>query len=135
MASLLPELVAADAAIGCVTPSAAARFGLPAGIPVSPGGGDNMMAALGSGAVVPGRLVLSLGTSGTIFGRTDSPLDDPSGGVAPFCDSAGAFLPLVCIQARRGAQGRGRTKGAAAHRGAGAKGAAKGAAAGLRSPR
>lgn len=57
-----------------------------------------MMAALGAGAVSQGRLVASLGTSGTLFGFSPVPLLDPTGGVAPFCDSTGAYLPLVCTQ-------------------------------------
>lgn len=96
--SLLPPLVGPDEAIGTVTEAAGKFFGLPAGVPVAPGGGDNMMAALGAGAVTPGRLVLSLGTSGTLFGVSERPLADPSGAVAPFCDCTGAYLPLVCVQ-------------------------------------
>lgn len=57
-----------------------------------------MMAALGAGAVSRGRLVVSLGTSGTLFGFSPVPLLDPTGAVAPFCDSTGAYLPLVCTQ-------------------------------------
>lgn len=49
---------------GRLQPDAAERLGLPAGIVVGPGGGDNAMAALGVGAVEEGTLVLSLGTSG-----------------------------------------------------------------------
>ena len=53
------------------------------------------MAALGVGAVRPGTLVVSLGTSGTVFGCSSA---RPSGvdGVCAFRDATGAFLPLVC---------------------------------------
>ena len=44
-----------------------------------------------------GDCVISLGTSGTLFGCFDRPLIDPSGTVAPFCDATGQFLPLVCM--------------------------------------
>lgn len=43
-------------------------------------------------------LILSLGTSGTLSTLSPSPLIDPSGAIAPFCDSTGNFLPLICIQ-------------------------------------
>ena len=43
-----------------------------------------------------GDCVISLGTSGTLFGCFDEPVLDPSGAVAPFCDATGRFLPLVC---------------------------------------
>jgi len=67
-----------------------------ADVVVSCGSGDNMCAALGAGCVRPGRAVLSLGTSGTIFGVSDAPVVDPGGTVAPFCDATGRHLPLVC---------------------------------------
>jgi len=92
----LPPLRSPEEGAGRVTKEAAARFGLPAGIPVSTGGGDNMMAALGTGAVVPGRLTMSLGTSGTLFGYSDTPVSDPEGIIAGFCSSSGGWLPLLC---------------------------------------
>lgn len=91
-----PELVPADAVAGTVTASAAAYFGLPEGILVSPGGGDNMMSAIGSGATREGATVLSLGTSGTAFAYSSRPVVDPRGDIAAFCDSTGAYLPLLC---------------------------------------
>ncbi len=92
----LPPIVASRSVIGELRPDAAAELGLPAGIPVTAGGGDNMCAALGVGAVTPGPVVMSLGTSGTAFGRSDTPAIDPLGEVSAFCDSAGGWLPLAC---------------------------------------
>lgn len=59
------------------------------------GTGDNMAAALGLG-MGPGDVVVSLGTSGTVFLVSDSPAADPNGLVAGFADATGRFLPLVC---------------------------------------
>jgi xylulokinase len=59
------------------------------------GAGDNAGAALGVGAG-PGDVVVSIGTSGTVFGVATSPTRDPSGTVAAFADATGRFLPLVC---------------------------------------
>ena len=56
------------------------------------------MSGLGAGAVEVGDCVISLGTSGTLFGTSDSALVDPSGTVAPFCDATGRWLPLICTQ-------------------------------------
>lgn len=67
----------------------------PSGLLVAPGTGDNMGAALGL-ALLPGDLVVSLGTSGTVFGVAEHPTADPSGIVAGFADATGRFLPLVC---------------------------------------
>ncbi len=61
---------------------------------VGAGAGDNAGAALGLGAR-PGDVVISLGTSGTVFAVSTRPTADPSGTVAGFADAGGAFLPLV----------------------------------------
>jgi xylulokinase len=62
---------------------------------VSAGTGDNMAAALGLD-VKTGEVVVSLGTSGTVFAVHDRPVADPTGIVAGFADATGQFLPLVC---------------------------------------
>jgi xylulokinase len=62
---------------------------------VGVGTGDNMAAALGLG-VEPGQVIVSIGTSGTVFIVNDQPACDPSGLVAGFADATGRFLPLVC---------------------------------------
>ncbi|MDR0540055.1 MAG: xylulokinase, partial [Spirochaetaceae bacterium] len=94
--SLLPPLIASDAPNGFVTEAAAKRWGIPAGIPVSSGGGDNMMAAIGTGTVEDGFLTMSLGTSGTLFGYSDKPIADPKNGLSGFNASSGGYLPLLC---------------------------------------
>ena len=91
----LPEVRPFDAAAGRVTPAAAAATGLPEGIPVGAGTGDNMAAALGMG-LSPGDVAVSLGTSGTAYAVSATPTHDATGSVAGFCDAAGGFLPLVC---------------------------------------
>lgn len=67
---------------------------LAGGALVGPGAGDNAGAALGLGAGV-GDVVVSLGTSGTVFAVTDHVVRDTSGAVAGFADATGRFLPLV----------------------------------------
>jgi xylulokinase len=68
--------------------------GIPAGIPIAAGAGDNAGAALGLGAHA-GDVIVSIGTSGTVFAVTDAPATDATGTVAGFADAAGEFLPLV----------------------------------------
>jgi xylulokinase len=92
----LPGFVAADEPAGRVRQEICERFGLSADVVVSSGGGDNMMAAIGTGNVVPGVVTASLGTSGTIYGYSDRPVVDDSGELASFCSSSGGWLPLVC---------------------------------------
>ncbi|KQR02458.1 xylulose kinase [Arthrobacter sp. Leaf141] len=67
----------------------------PAGALIGPGAGDNAAAALGVGATV-GDVVLSLGTSGTVFAVSATPAADATGLVAGFADATGNYLPLAC---------------------------------------
>lgn len=64
------------------------------GAVVGAGSGDNMTAALGMG-IREGDVVISLGTSGTIYGTTQSPVRDGSGSINGYADAAGAFMPMV----------------------------------------
>ncbi|MFJ9412895.1 xylulokinase [Streptomyces sp. NPDC101227] len=68
---------------------------LPHGALVAAGTGDNMAAALGLG-LRPGRPVLSLGTSGTVYAVSTHRPTDPTGTVAGFADARGDWLPLAC---------------------------------------
>jgi xylulokinase len=70
---------------GVVSATAAATTGLRPGTPVVAGGGDQAANAVGVGAVVPGRMALSLGTSGVVFATTEQPLFEPAGRVHAFC--------------------------------------------------
>jgi len=93
---LLPDLIESEKPAGKISREAAARFGLPGDIPVSSGGGDNMMGAIGTGTVRDGFLTMSLGTSGTLYGYSDSPVSDPEKGLSGFSSSTGGYLPLLC---------------------------------------
>ncbi len=70
---------------GSITTEAAAATGLRSGTPVVAGGGDQAANAVGVGAVVPGVVALSLGTSGVVFATTDAPLFEEHGRVHAFC--------------------------------------------------
>lgn len=67
---------------------------LPNGAPLGPGAGDNAAAALGTGAL-PGDVIVSIGTSGTVFASSAVAPNDPTGTVAGFADTTGRFLPIV----------------------------------------
>ena len=95
LAALLPPLVA-PATTYALRPAVADALGLPTAVRVAVGGGDNMMAAIGTGAVREGRLSMSLGTSGTLFAWSAGAKIDPQGRWAAFCASDGGWLPLIC---------------------------------------
>lgn len=92
----LPGMIAANQPCGELRPQLSEAWGLPRDVLVSAGGGDNMMAAIGTGNVLQGLVTASLGTSGTIFAFSESPVVDPKGELAAFCSSSGGWLPLVC---------------------------------------
>lgn len=96
LASCLPQLIESHEAVGTVRPDLADELGLPHDVLVASGGGDNMMGAIGTGNVESGVVTASLGTSGTIYAYSDTPIIDPQGELAAFCSSTGGWLPLVC---------------------------------------
>ena len=59
----LPEIHPSAGTVGGLRAECARRWGLPAGVPVVAGAGDNSAATLGVGAARPGEGVLTLGTS------------------------------------------------------------------------
>ena len=93
---VLPNITTGNHSIGTLLPPIAKDLGLPPGVPVAIGGGDNMMGAIGTGNVRPGVVTVSLGTSGTVYAYSDEPIIDPKGHIAAFCSSTGGWLPLLC---------------------------------------
>lgn len=61
------------------------------GVPIVGGGGDQAAGAVGTGAVEPGVISVSLGTSGVVFTAIDAPNYDPAGAVHTFCHANGAW--------------------------------------------
>ncbi|MDE3134820.1 MAG: xylulokinase [Acidobacteriota bacterium] len=90
----LPRVLGPNEAAGSTAATGQRAGGVTAGLLVGPGCGDNAGAALGLGAG-PGDVVISIGTSGTVFAVAERQSDDTTGAVAGFADAAGGFLPLV----------------------------------------
>ena len=59
--------------------------GLPKGLVVAAGGGDNAAAAIGNGVVAAGIVSSSIGTSGVVFAHSEAPRVDPDGRIQSFC--------------------------------------------------
>ncbi|HEY7849767.1 MAG TPA: xylulokinase [Ktedonobacterales bacterium] len=81
----LPPTFEGPQPTGTISAAAAQATGLRAGTPVVAGGGDQAAQAVGVGAVTPGVLALTLGTSGVIFATTDTPVIEPDGRLHAFC--------------------------------------------------
>lgn len=92
----LPPISKNPEIIGNVLPKIAEELGLSDDVTVTSGGGDNMMSAIGTGAVSDGELTISLGTSGTLFASSSLPMVDRKGRLAAFASSHGTYLPLLC---------------------------------------
>ncbi|MCX2750311.1 xylulokinase [Arthrobacter sp. MI7-26] len=100
---VLPRVLGPGETAGRVHPACfgGASDALGGGILLGVGAGDNAAAALGLGAK-PGDVVVSVGTSGTVFAVDSSPGHDASGTVAGFADASGEYLPIaVTLNAAR----------------------------------
>ena len=97
--AVLPQLIASGASAGVLTPQAAAVTGLPAGLPVVGGAGDNAAAAVGVGAVAHGRAFTTIGTSGNVYAHSTEYHADPAGRFHTYCSAVdGEWAYLGAIQ-------------------------------------
>ena len=92
----IPQPGSSRAPSGVLREELRAAWGLSQTVVVSSGGGDNMMGAIGTGNLSSGCVTASLGTSGTLYSYSETPVIDPQGEIAAFCDSTDAWMPLVC---------------------------------------
>ncbi len=92
----LPKLLKSTDVVGKIKSEVANELGINENAIVSPGGGDNMMGAIGAGCTSDGELVMSLGTSGTLFGYSEKIIADSKNRLAAFISSSGGYLPLLC---------------------------------------
>ncbi len=81
----MPRLVEGSQVSGTVREPLAARWGMPAGVVVAGGGGDNAASGVGVGVVRAGDAFVSLGTSGVLFAANDGYQPDPATAVHTFC--------------------------------------------------
>ncbi len=83
----LPKTFEGSQVTGLISAEAATLTGLKTGTPVVGGGGDQAAQAVGVGAVRPGIVALTLGTSGVVFATTQGPFVEPEGRLHAFCHS------------------------------------------------
>ena len=93
----LPRVHEGTEATGALRDAVADDLGLPRGLPVAAGGGDNAAAAVGVGVVREGRLSSSVGTSGVVFAHRDAFTPDPSGRVHAFCHALPGAFHLMAV--------------------------------------
>lgn len=83
--SHMPRLVEGSAPSGTLRSAVAREWGLPEGVIIAGGAGDNAASAVGIGATQAGDGFLSLGTSGVLFVVTDRFRSNPDSAVHAFC--------------------------------------------------
>jgi xylulokinase len=93
----LPRVYEGPEATGALRDAVADELGLPRGLPVAAGGGDNAAAAVGVGVVREGRVFSSVGTSGVVFAHRDAFTPDPSGRLHAFCHALPAAFHLMAV--------------------------------------
>jgi xylulokinase len=93
----LPPVFEGPAVTGGLLPAVAAELGLPAGLPVVAGGGDNAAAAVGTGIVRGGVVSSSIGTSGVLFAHADAVALDPQGRLHTFCHAVPGKYHLMAV--------------------------------------
>ncbi|WP_400082311.1 xylulokinase [Yoonia sp. R78084] len=81
----MPRLVEGSEVSGQLRDKLAERWGLPKGVVVAGGGGDNAASAVGVGVVRAGDAFVSLGTSGVLFAASDAYQPDAATAVHTFC--------------------------------------------------
>ena len=93
----LPKLYESYQVVGTVKPALAEELGLPEGVKVVAGAGDNAAAAVGTGTVGNGRCNISLGTSGTVFIASDTFGVDEHNALHAFAHADGAWHLMGCM--------------------------------------
>ena len=93
----LPPTFEGTDVTGVVTEEAAALTGLRAGTPVMAGGGDQAANGVGVGAITPGVVAMSVGTSGVVFAAADRPVVEPAGRLHAFCHAVPGMWHLMGV--------------------------------------
>ena len=93
----LPRVYEGSEVTGRLRAEVAEELGLPAGLPVAAGGGDNAAAAVGTGVIREGAISSSIGTSGVLFAHSDAARFDPRGRLHTFCHAVPGAYHLMAV--------------------------------------
>jgi xylulokinase len=96
-ADWLPPVLEGPQPTGTVAAGVADDVGIPMGIPVAAGGGDNAAAAIGTAVTREGLMSSSIGTSGVLFAHADEATVDPSGRIHAFAHSVPGRYCLLAV--------------------------------------
>jgi xylulokinase len=98
----MPDVAESPEIVGRVGAAAASATGLPEGIPVVAGAGDQAAQAVGTGIVEEGVISVTLGTSGVVFVTSDSYRVEPKGRLHAFCHAVPGKWHLMGVMLSAG---------------------------------
>ncbi len=98
----LPDVHESPTACAQVSNEGAAQCGLPAGLPVAAGAGDQAAQALGMGLVAEGAASVTVGTSGVVFAPCHDYRVDPDGRLHAFCHAVPGQWHLMGVMLSAG---------------------------------
>jgi xylulokinase len=98
----LPAAAESTEVTSVLSEEAAMALGLRPGVPVVGGAGDQAAGGVGSGAVEPGIVTSSVGTSGVIFAATPRPVIDPQARLHSFCHASPGLWHLMGVMLSAG---------------------------------
>jgi len=96
LACALPPIGLPREPIGTIRKAVAEEFGLSPRTLVACGSGDNVMGAVGTGSVSPGRVTMGIGTSGVINLHSNILPRDADRSIQVFCAVEEGWLPTTC---------------------------------------
>lgn len=95
--SQLAKIFESYQVVGTLTEAAAKDLGLTTNVRVVAGGGDQAVAAVGTGTVGDGKCNISLGTSGTVFVSSEKFAVDPNNSLHSFAHADGKYHFMGCM--------------------------------------
>ena len=96
-AAWFPPVFEGPEPTGVIRADLASELGLPSGIPVAAGGGDNAAAAIGTAVTAAGIVSSSIGTSGVLFAHAEERAVDPSGRIHAFAHAVPKKYCLLAV--------------------------------------
>jgi xylulokinase len=98
LARKLPPVLPGSTVAGNISAYFVARYGFSPSCKVVVGTGDNPSSLVGMGASRPGKVVISLGTSDTLFAAIEGIRTDSAGLGHAFGNPMGGSMSLVCVR-------------------------------------
>nr|MBR9809953.1 carbohydrate kinase [bacterium] len=98
LAEKLPPCAPSDSKSGPINHYFVEKYGFSTSCETIIWSGDNPCSLIGMGAASPGKVVISLGTSDTLFAAMHAPRTDPNGFGHVFGNPAGGYMSLICFK-------------------------------------